>query len=239
MTGVSVENAPPKAQAKAPEENGARHVLRRMRQIAKVHGWKGLFLFLARRILWWVPGGECTRNFLYVLATPRPAPKAVEAAKAHVFKFATREDLMALRALLPTHIRDDIVAAFERGHKCLLQHDGGKLAGYTWVAPSPLTEIVWGFHVNLADDVVYNYKGYTAPEYRGAGFQALRHLKVLEMTGAKALFGYVDHVNLDSQKGVEKSGYRKVGVLTGVRRGGKIRFRLRMDDTRWSTASRT
>ena len=74
MTGVSVEQAPKAVQGKAPEDKGVGHLVRRMRQIAKVHGWKGLFLFVARRILWWVPGGQCTRNFLYVLSTPRPAP---------------------------------------------------------------------------------------------------------------------------------------------------------------------
>ena len=127
--------------------------------------------------------------------------------------------------------------AFADGCRCLLQLDGERLVGYTWVASSPLIEVMWGLHLNLPEDMVYNYNGFTAPAYRGTSFQGLRHLKVLERMreeGKRRLFGYVDDLNYRSLRGVEKSGYHRVGVLVGVKRGGQTHFALTIDAEAWA-----
>jgi len=212
------------------------------RSILRSHGLSGLLTHITRRLVWSVRGGEGCRIFLYELDTPRPRPEALRAAAAHTFRFATAEEIRALHADPAAEVVDQDVVAFERGARCLLQYDGDTLVGYTWLNASPLIHVMWGMHFNLPDDTAYNYKGFTARAYRGKGFQPLRHLKVLEhirKEGQRRLFGYVDHLNLNSIKGVRKSGYRKVGVLRCVRKPKKVRFSLKVASDVWSKTIRT
>jgi len=216
--------------------------LENARAILKSHGIRGLVTHITRRLIWSVRGGEACRIFLYELDTPRPRPEAIEAAAEHTFRFATAEDIQALHADPAAEVVDQDLVAFERGARCLLQYDGDTLAGYTWLNASPLIHIMWGLHFNLPDDTAYNYKGFTAPAYRGKGFQPLRHLKVLEHIreqGGRRLFGYVDHLNLNSIRGVRKSGYRKVGVLRIVRKPKTTSFSLKVSSDVWSKTIRT
>ena len=139
-------------------------------------------------------------------------------------------------------INDTNIDQVRRGMtRCLLQMDGDKLAGYTWVWTSKLALIVDGFYLNLPDDTVYNYKGYTPPAYRGFGYQAMRHHKVLELLepeGVKRLFGYVDHLNYRSRHGQARSGYKPVGQLLISHRRGKATAKLSLDEDFWPGIAR-
>ena len=204
-------------------------------------GIRGTGTHVARKLLTTVPGGEASRIFLFVLTTPRPTPAAAEAGKHHRFRWATLEDIERLKTDSSSKIFERDVESLKSGNRCLLQYDGDTLAGYTWIAGSRLVELMWGMHFNLADDLVYNYNGFTMPAYRGTAFQALRHLKVLEHTrdeGTRRLFGYVDHLNYNSLKGVQKSGYQAVGTLRGVKRNGRISFELDVESHAWSELAR-
>lgn len=185
---------------------------------------------------------NCLPDFPVYPGHPQAVTRQHQAAEGHTFRFATIEDIRTLHAEPVWDIRDKDVLAFEKGDRCLLQLDGDKLVGYAWLASSPLVEIMWGFHFNMPDDVVYNYKGYTNPEYRGKGFQPLRHLKLLEHVkenGQGRLFGYVDHMNFNSLRGVGKSGYRKIGVLRCVIKNGQANFKLKVSESGWSRDKRT
>jgi hypothetical protein len=200
-------------------------------------GVRGAGVHAARRMLTTVPGGEVFRMFLIVLTTPRPTPAASEAAKNHTFKFASREELLRFSKLPEAKLFDRDIASFDAGNRCLLQLDREHLVGYSWVGTARLIELMWGLHFNMPDDMVYNYNGFTVPSYRGTSYQALRHLKILELSrpqGTRRLFGYVDHLNYASLRGVEKSGYQRVGTLRGVKRDGRIRFSMRVQDDAWS-----
>ncbi|MDH5181743.1 MAG: hypothetical protein OEZ39_05595 [Gammaproteobacteria bacterium] len=206
------------------------------------HGLGGVILYISRKLFWPSREGTSSRIFLFVLDKPRPTAAGIEAAKDHLFRFATREDLLNLQQEAAWDIHDRDIAAFDKGDRCLLQLDGDKLVGYAWLAGSQLVEIMWGFHYNMPDDVVYNYKGFTNPEYRGCGFQPLRHLKLLEFVkqqGQHRLFGYVDHLNFNSLRGVRKSGYRKIGSLHCVIKNGQAKFNLKVTDDSWSRSKRT
>lgn len=212
------------------------------RALATELGPLGIATHVARRLLCAVPGGETFRFFLIVLSEPHPTPAAAAAGRDHTFRFASRPDLEALRRDPASGIFDRDLESFANGNRCLLQLDGDQLVGYSWVGGSPLVELMWGIHFNMPDDMVYNYNGYTVPRYRGTAFQALRHLKVLEHTraeGKQRLFGYVDHLNYKSLRGVEKSGYTRVGVLRGVKRAGKTSFSVSIDSDAWSEIVRS
>lgn len=211
------------------------------RKKLKALGVIGSIKQFARRALVFAPGGKAFRLILVVLATPRPTPDAMASSKHHTFRIATLSDLERLKQDPSSGLEDRDIAAFNDGALCLLQLDGDKLVGYTWVSNSQLIDIGWGFHVNLPDDMVYNYNGFTAPAYRGTAYQAVRHLKVLEhvsASGKSRLFGYVDHLNYKALRGGAKSGYRRVGVLRGIAQNGKTRFSLSVEDNSWSLATR-
>jgi hypothetical protein len=200
-------------------------------------GVRGTGVHVARRMLTTVPGAETFRLFLIVLTTPRPTPAAEQASKNHTFRFASRDELVRFSKQPEAKLYERDIASFDTGNRCLLQLDGERLVGYSWVGTARLVELMWGLHFNMPDDMVYNYNGFTVPDYRGTSYQALRHLKILELSrehGTRRLFGYVDHLNYASLRGVEKSGYQRVGVVRGVKREGRISFSLSVKDDAWS-----
>lgn len=215
--------------------------LAKARLILSRHGIGGFVVYLYRLIFWGGYTDKSCRVFLFELTTPRPTLESIRAAEGHTFRFATIEDIHTYQDGPIWDIWDIDILAFERGDRCLLQFDGNTLVGYTWLAASSLVEITWGFHFNLPDDTAYNYKGFTAPAYRGKGFQPLRHLKLLEhikKTGQHRLFSYVNQMNLSSLKGVKKSGYKKVGFLRCMKKKDKVRFILKVPNDLWSKERR-
>jgi hypothetical protein len=206
--------------------------------ILKRHGIAITTMHLVHRIIHKLHGGiqKYQKIYLYILDTPKPNTKSIEAAKHHTFKFATKEELISLQKNLENDISDSDMEAFDNGARCLLQLDGEELVGYAWIASSNEITISWGFLFKMSDETVYNYNGYTSPKYRGKGFQPLRHLKLLELTkteGKKQLIGYVNQLNLSSQKGVRKSGYYKVGALKCTRDENTVNFSLTVERKFW------
>lgn len=206
--------------------------------------WRTYGLKEAMRIGWtgFLHHGE-SRMILITLSDPRPLPDALEAAKTHDFRFATIAELEALCGTPAYGIAAIDIERVRNGTaRCLLQLDGPKLAGYAWLWTHRLAYIEDGVHINLPDDTIYNYKAWTNPEYRGAGFQALRHRHLLRLTapeGVKRLFGFVDHFNTKALRGHARSGYTPVGELRIRRRKGKVRMSLLVKDDFWSTKART
>lgn len=203
-------------------------------------GFGGAMTLLGRRALIASKRGEAFREFLIVLSDPKPTPKALAAAKNHSFRMATLSDLERLSKDPSTNILERDIESFKEGCLCLLQLDGENLVGYTWIVDSRLIDIGWGFHVNVPDDMVYNYNGYTTPEYRGTAYQTLRHMKALDhirSMGKHRLLGYIDHLNLKSLRGSAKGGYKQIGVLSGTRRGGAVSFELSIQENCWSTGT--
>lgn len=187
----------------------------------------------------------CNRMILFALTQPKPQKKAIESSRTHTFKFATEEDLKGLSVVEKYNIGEIDVERVRNGTaKCLLQLDGDKLAGYAWIWTHRLAYIAQGYHLNLPNDTIYNYKGYTDPDYRGDGFQALRHVKLLELLkdeGVSRLFGFVDHFNVRSLNGVKKSGYKKVGelVIRHNRKNKQVNMKLVLDENFWAQEART
>lgn len=219
-----------------------RDKLNKIRLLLVRHGLKGLIVYLSRLAFLGGCADKNCRIFLFQLTAPLPAPESIRAAEGHTFRFATIEDIHTYRADPAWDIRDNDVLAFKKGDRCLLQLDGDTLVGYAWLAASPLVELTWGFHFNMPDDTVYNYKGFTAPAYRGKGFQPLRHLKLLEYVrgeGRHRLFSYVDQMNLSSLKGLKKSGYERIGVLRCIKIRDRLKFFLRVSENFWSKQRRT
>jgi hypothetical protein len=190
-----------------------------------------------------------SRKILVVLSEPRPIPRAFDAASTHTFKFASAPELEELRRTPAFQISAQDVQRVSDGiARCLLQLDGDTLAGYAWIWNSRLAYVEDdrvaddGVHINLPDDTIYNFKADTNPDYRGFGFQALRHLQLLKLTedeGVRRLFGYVDQRNTDSLKGVRKSGYVPVGEVRIRHRKGRAMMVMDVEESFWTSTLRT
>ncbi|MEY4760501.1 MAG: hypothetical protein RLZZ200_357 [Pseudomonadota bacterium] len=219
---------------------GIREKLSYLQKIRHDHG-----VFEALRAGWLgFRYGGSTRMILYALYEPRPMADSITAAQDHVFRFATPEDLARLSTTPSYEIAPiDIERVNQGTARCLLQLDGDNLVGYAWIWTNRLAYIDSGIHINLPDDTIYNYKGYTNPAYRGSGFQALRHLQLLKLTrdeGVRRLFAFVDQYNIRSLNGVRKSGYLPVGeIIFRARDGKKVQLRMNVDHHFWSFSART
>lgn len=140
-------------------------------------------------------------------------------------RIALRADLERLQATPDWGIGPEKMQNFDQGAQCVLSFVDGELAGYTWVDPGGRPELIPGLRIRVPEDYLYNYAGFTAPQFRGSGLQAYRHHSVLGQEpwlGRRGLLGYRRSTNYSSEKGQAKSGYRKVGSI--VLWGSKGRF---------------
>jgi ribosomal protein S18 acetylase RimI-like enzyme len=186
----------------------------------------------------WSTLNRDTRHYyLFGLSHPHVLPEPTVSTEGHCFRLATDQDVSASNGVWTP--RD--VDAIRRGDRCLMHWDGDRLAGYTWAAGGSLVYLIHGVHLNLPDDAAYIYKAYTAPEYRGRGFQGQRTLELLRLLqadGRRRLFAYAERENFDSRKGMRKAGYEQVGSMTIARRRGEIRVILRISNAFWSDVRR-
>ena len=100
---------------------------------------------------------------------------------------------------------------------CFAAFDGHRLAAYGWYARHCIEpEHCFGFGLALPPDVVYMYKGFTHPDYRGRrlhGIAMSLALQHLSRDGITALISTVDWTNEASLRSCARSGYRQIGRL--------------------------
>ena len=116
-------------------------------------------------------------------------------------------------------------ALLRSGDTCLLSLVDGRPAGYTWVHTQGRPEILPGLRLQLPKGVLYNFAGFTHPDFRGAGLQARRHEAVLAQrcwADYSSLMGYVKATNFSSRKGQARSGYRQIGLVLLVGARGRL-----------------
>lgn len=131
-------------------------------------------------------------------------------------QFATLEDLQQLQRDQKWDITTTKIQNFHNGDFCLLSYIDGVLAGYSWAHIAGQPELIPGLTISIPEQFVYNYAGFTSPDYRGYGLQGYRHYELLNSKicrDKQGLLGYVDASNWSSRKGQTKSGYRKIGTI--------------------------
>jgi ribosomal protein S18 acetylase RimI-like enzyme len=98
--------------------------------------------------------------------------RADAAAQGVVCRLLKEREALALCAdpaldLVPLKVQ----AAFARGDVCVGGFQHGVFAGYCWFALSPLPQLD-GAWLEFPDHVVYTYKSYVRPAFRGRGIAA-------------------------------------------------------------------
>jgi ribosomal protein S18 acetylase RimI-like enzyme len=122
--------------------------------------------------------------------------------------------------LVPSNVQ----AAYRRGDLCVGAFQDGELAGYCWFAlsPSPLMDGAW---LGFPDQVVYTYKSYVRPSFRGRGIAAALYgfadAHFLERGRTHAVLCVESH-NRPSIAAARRSGFAEAGYaayLAGARLG--------------------
>ena len=122
--------------------------------------------------------------------------------------------------LVPSNVQ----AAYRRGDLCVGAFQDGELAGYCWFAlsPSPLMDGAW---LEFPDQVVYTYKSYVRPSFRGRGIAAALYgfadAHFLERGRTHAVLCVESH-NRPSIAAAGRSGFAEAGYaayLAGARLG--------------------
>ncbi|MDX2086934.1 MAG: hypothetical protein SFX73_03740 [Kofleriaceae bacterium] len=144
-------------------------------------------------------------------------------------RIATERELLAMRGDSKWSLGDELLSDYRAGDRCLLSFVDDKPAGYTWVHTRGRPKIFQGLYIEIPPDHLYNYAGYTLPEFRGYGLQPYRHHAVLnqpEWRDRKGMIGFVQAINWSSRRGQSKSGYRKLGTILLV--GTNRRFSVHL-----------
>lgn len=140
-------------------------------------------------------------------------------------KVATLEELKEMEERGCWGLPEKTVDYFNRGDTCLLSYVDNNLAGYTWALGSNTPTLVKGLTVSVPGEYLYNFCGFTHPDFRGYGLQSFRHYALLNdqrWKDRKGLLGFVVHTNRSSKRGQDKSGYRTVGKIHIIGRGHKL-----------------
>jgi len=132
-------------------------------------------------------------------------------------RLATEQELLAMQAEGRWNIDDELLDGLRAGDSCLLSTVGGKLAGYTWVHTAGRPRLLAGLRISIPDDYLYNFAGFTLPEFRGYGLQPYRHHEILhrpEWRERTGMIGFVQCINWSSRRGQSKSGYQQLGSIS-------------------------
>jgi hypothetical protein len=188
-------------------------------QKAKQHyerfGFAKTILYLLDRLINSVALADCYH--IIVLDREKVKEPPAEASGGVSFRFATRDELAALRKQEIWAIDDFLLERAGEGDLCFLNFYAGELAGYTWANVNGQPLLSSGLRLKLPENYIYNYGGFTLPKFRGSGLQSIRHRALMHnrQWGGNMLgfIGYVRYTNWASISGQTKSGYRKIGRL--------------------------
>jgi hypothetical protein len=132
-------------------------------------------------------------------------------------RLATRDELMEMRRQGTWGIEQFLLDRAGEGDLCFLNFCRGELAGYTWANVNGQPLLFPNLRLRLPDHYIYNYAGFTLPQFRGSGLQSVRHRALMQHTqlgkSTLGLIGYVSYTNWASIRGQTKSGYRRIGKL--------------------------
>jgi len=121
--------------------------------------------------------------------------------------------------LLPSKVK----AAYRRGDLCVGAFQEGELAGYCWFALSPAPHMD-GAWLEFPDHIVYIYKSYVRPAFRGRGIAAALYgsadAHFLERGRTHAVICVETH-NEPSLAAARRSGFVSAGYAAYLR-GGRV-----------------
>lgn len=188
--------------------------LRRAREILR----QGGFRLLLVKVL-----GETVHRRAVIMAfdlvgasTPPPARIAFDV------EFLDEREIDEFLDFHPFARRDEIVARFERGERCLVARRRGRLVSAQWAAPrgAPIADLeVWP---RLAPGEIYVYDAFTDPAFRGWGAYPAVADGLVRRFAQEGYVRMVGVVRIDADRAKrnhEQSGARRFGSVGSFRLG--------------------
>jgi GNAT superfamily N-acetyltransferase len=120
---------------------------------------------------------------------------------------------------------DGIRAALARGDLCVGALDGETLAGYCWLAFSPVHHLE-GIWVRFGPESVWTYKSLVRPSHRGRGIAAALYRfadDLCRQRGRSTSILCVEDHNAPSAAAALRAGYAPSGRAAWLRRGSRLR----------------
>ena len=138
------------------------------------------------------------------------------------FRFLNADEVAAYARNPANDLDDQFVARAADGrNSCFAALDGDRIAAYGWYARDWIEgEHCDGFGLKMPPEVVYMYKGFTHPDYRGQRLHGAvmgLALKAFTESDVRALISTVEWTNDASLKSCARLGYRRIGVLARAR----------------------
>lgn len=184
-----------------------RWLTRRLREILRQEGWRGV-RFRALALLGWRSCG------LYVRGLDASATAVTAAVPAEIRELgaADARDYLAFRSEAPTRF----LRRLHAGHACFAARHDGRIVAATWVAVGRGRLEYLGRDVLLAPDEIYLFDSFTASELRGRRlFPAI--FAVIAATyrarGYRHAVTCIAVHNRSSRRSRERSGFRRIGTV--------------------------
>lgn len=188
-------------------------------------GTQSLFLLLAHRLI----NKIVTFDVLMVVVLDRDKLKQPETPDEEqlAFKVMRASDFARVLESMNPEIRERYdLESFDRDAApedlLLVTYVDSEISGFTFAHHGGQPTLRPGVQLKVPDGYVYNFSAFTHPSFRGRKHQGRRHFELLnreECSSSRGLLGYVSYVNMESRKGLRKSGYTFIGVLYYVRAG--------------------
>jgi RimJ/RimL family protein N-acetyltransferase len=149
---------------------------------------------------------------------------------AFTFRFLSSDEVASYAADPAYDLEPEMARRAADGrNSCFAALDGERLAAYGWYARDWIEpEHCDGFGLRMPADVVYMYKGFTHPDYRGQRLHgAVMGLALRDFAadGVRALISTVEWTNDASLKSCARLGYRQLGLLARARFLGRSWWR--------------
>lgn len=158
-------------------------------------------------------GVHVLRVFSRPLGAPAPlggAPKATE------IRLLAQAELLSQVQDPELDLREAMIRqATQRGDLCLGAFEGGALVGYVWFAYASAPHVA-GVWVRVPQRVVYRYKSFVRPAFRGRGIAAALYGAADRLVGRPGRDTVVSCVHLQNFASIAatlKSGSRPLGTL--------------------------
>ena len=156
----------------------------------------------------------------------RPLDAAAVALPGLALRLLGEAELLRACADPELDLREEgIRAAHARGDLCVGALEGETVAGYCWLAFSPVHHLE-GVWVRFGPESVWTYKSFVRPSYRGRGIAAaLYHFAdgLCRERGRSTSILCVEDHNAPSAAAALRAGYAPSGRAAWLRRGQRIR----------------
>jgi L-amino acid N-acyltransferase YncA len=192
-------------------------VLQNIAQTQQYFGWKAAFQRVASRFAQKLLRLE-VNEMLWLEAAALPS--AIEANSDFDFRFLTADELAHFASDPANEFDTAFANRASSGHDlcfaAIAKH--GQLACYSWYALGSIeAEHHLGVAMSLPGDVVYMYKAFTHPDFRGRklyGTIVATALRSLASRGVTKLITSIEWTNFASLRSCQRLGFESLGRLS-------------------------